>query len=67
VEEIVGNDKMIRNFCNMLTHVLRSKILEGDAKTMDYVNNLSKIHEAGILLRKNVNKRLVLENLMLSV
>jgi DNA polymerase-3 subunit delta' len=57
----------IDSFFNILKHVLRSKVLEGDPKSAKYINTLSKIDEAGILLKKNINPRLVLENLMLAL
>ena len=41
--------------------------MEGSKKTESEINMLSKIQEAGMLLKKNVNTRLVLENLMLSL
>lgn len=65
-EEAVGPDR-IDIFFNMLTHVLRSKILEGSPLTDSHIKTLSKIGEAGMLLKKNVNSRLVLENLMLDI
>lgn len=61
IEEEYGVDR----FLNMLTHVLRSKILEGGEETDRHIQTLLKIDEAGILLKKNINARLVLENLML--
>lgn len=67
VEELSADYSKTDMFFNMLSHVLRSKILEGDAQTPKYLNTMAKIEEAGILLKSNVNSRLVLENLMLSL
>lgn len=67
VEDVAGDKKQIEVFLDILMHVLRSKMLEGDKETKKHVNTLSKIEEAGILLKKNINTRLVLENLMLSL
>jgi DNA polymerase-3 subunit delta' len=67
VEEMAVDSDKIDSFFNILKHVLRSKVLEGDAKSAKYINTLSKIDEAGILLKKNINPRLVLENLMLAL
>lgn len=67
VEGFSLEPEKIDGFFNILKHVLRSKVLEGDKNSTKYINNLSKINEAGILLKKNVNTRLVLENLMLSL
>lgn len=54
-------------FLNILMHVARSRLLELGRDCQRYINLLSKIQEAGILLDKNVNSRLVLENLMLAI
>lgn len=67
VEDLREDGSKIEAFLNMLTHVLRSKVLTGDKDTEKYLVTLSKIEEAGILLKKNVNTRLVLENLMISL
>ncbi|MBD3360916.1 AAA family ATPase [Candidatus Peregrinibacteria bacterium] len=67
VENLTIDPAKIEVFLNILTHILRSKILEGDNNREKYLNTLSKIEEAGILLKKNINTRLVLENLMLSL
>lgn len=66
-EDLLTEDGQLELFFNMLTHVLRSKILDADAKTDHHLKTLSKIDDAGMLLKKNVNNRLVLENLMLSL
>ncbi|MBT4917538.1 DNA polymerase III subunit [Candidatus Peregrinibacteria bacterium] len=66
VEEIAEDKKQTELFLNILMHVLRSRVLEG--KEVDrYLNTLSKIEETGILLKKNINTRLALENLMLII
>lgn len=67
VEGLFENDNKVEIFFDILTHVLRSKLLEGAEDYPQLINTLSKIEEAGILLRKNVNARLVLENLMLTI
>lgn len=66
-ESLFENDNKVEIFFDILTHVLRSKLLEGAGDYPHLINTLSKIEEAGILLRKNVNARLVLENLMLTI
>jgi DNA polymerase III subunit delta' len=60
-------DKKVSLFLNLLTHVLRSKLLEGTIDHRFCAKTLVKISDAGMLIKKNVNKRLVLENLMLSL
>ncbi len=67
VEDIAADQRQVDVFLNILTHVLRSKVLEGDGNTEKHVKTLSKIEEAGMFLKKNINVRLVLENLMLSL
>ncbi len=67
VQDLTEEPRKIEIFLNILLHVLRSKVLEGSKKTKSEINTLSKIQEAGMLLKKNVNTRLVLENLMLSL
>ena len=78
VEDMVEDEKLRRDFLGVMTHVLRSKVLEGvggigevggigtcGAYCGAYCEMLSKTQDAGILLKQNVNTRLVLENLML--
>ncbi|OGJ41739.1 hypothetical protein A3B60_01420 [Candidatus Peregrinibacteria bacterium RIFCSPLOWO2_01_FULL_39_12] len=67
IEDVVEDPAQIEIFFNILTSVLRSKIIGGDDASNKYIKTLSKIDEAGMLLTKNVNARLVLENLMLSL
>ena len=67
VQNLTEDPGQIEVFLSILLHVLRSKILEGSLKTKTEINMLLKIREAGMLLKKNVNTRLVLENLMLSL
>lgn len=67
VEDIAEDNSKIDVFFAILTHVLRSKILGRDPNAPMYVKTLSKIDEAGKLLKKNINARLVLENLMLTL
>ena len=66
VDEISEDKRQIDLFLNILMHVLRSRVLEG--REVDrHLNTLSKIEETGILLKKNINTRLALENLMLII
>ncbi len=67
VEELVAEPDRIESFLDILTHVLRTKLLEGSMGKRKCVNTISKIGETAMLLRKNVNARLALENLMLSL
>ncbi len=66
LEEILEEDG-VHTFLDMVTHVLRSKMLEGGVDTEKHLKSLSKIDDTGILLKKNVNPRLALESLMLSL
>ena len=67
IEEMVEDAKKIETFMSILTHVMRSKMLETPEGATKVVKALSKIDEAAMLLKKNVNTRLVLENLMLQI
>jgi len=67
VEELAEDTKKIETFMNILTHVMRSKMLSLDENSKKHAKSLSKIDEAAMLLRQNVNVRLVLENLMLQI
>ncbi len=61
VEDLLASEGKMDIFMEILTHVLRGKMLERGG----HVKDLSKIDEAAMLLKKNVNARLILENLML--
>ncbi len=67
VENLLGEDGDLETFFSILTHVLRSKILEGHTESKRFATIASEVDEASILLKKNINSRLVLENLMLSL
>jgi DNA polymerase-3 subunit delta' len=67
IEEMMEEPKRIETFMNILTHVMRSRMLELGESSMKQTKALSKIDEAAMLLKKNVNVRLVLENLMLQI
>jgi DNA polymerase-3 subunit delta' len=67
IDELAGDAPKTGVFLNILMHVLRSKVLEEDKNTKKHLNSLLKIEEAGILLKKNINARLVLENLMIAL
>ena len=71
VDELAENEELRRDFLGVMTHVLRSKLLEKEALNDrdlrgSLIKTVSKVQEAGILLRQNVNTKLVLENLMLT-
>ncbi|MBI4232399.1 DNA polymerase III subunit [Candidatus Peregrinibacteria bacterium] len=75
VEELVADEPKLSQFFEVLLNVLRSKLLASvseenikpEQSSLAYADLLSKIEEAGILLKRNVNARLVLENLMISL
>lgn len=70
VEEMTADPTKIDIFMEILTHVLRGRMLEGvghSGQSSKCVKGLSKIDEAAMLLKKNINVRLVLENLMLQL
>jgi DNA polymerase III subunit delta' len=59
--------KKVRMFFEILSHVLRTKLLSSQENSPKYIKALSKIDEADILLKGNINARLVLENLLLTL
>lgn len=65
IENLQESSENILVFLNILTGVLRTRVIEG--RQHQHLKTLSKIKEAGMLLQKNVNVKLVLENLMLSL
>lgn len=65
--QIVEEEGKVEMFLQILTLVTRTRLLQGDEKREHYAKNLLKIADAGMLLKKNVNARLVLENLMLAL
>jgi len=67
VESLLEDEKNVVIFLDILTHVLRSKTLENPESSEKHINTLLKLSEAAILLKRNVNDRLVLENLMLAL
>lgn len=64
LESLLEEEGTLEIFFNLLMHVLRSKILEGEGK---YIEKILKVEESCMLLTRNVNSRLVLENLMLAL
>lgn len=67
VDGLLEESEQIEVFFSILTHVLRSKVLEGSPETEKFIDILIKVVDSGILLKKNVNSKLVLENLLLSL
>lgn len=67
VEELLSDEKIFNMFFDVLLSVLRSKILSGDRESKRLISIVDKAHESLFLLKKNVNSRLVLENLMLTL
>lgn len=66
VSDLAEEEGKIETFVSILSNVLRSKILDGE-NVHEYIETLIKIDEAMTLIKKNVNLKLVLENLMLSL
>lgn len=67
VEDLAAEPGRIETFLNILAHVLRSKMLESGTDGKRHARVLAGVDEAAVLLKKNVNVRLVLENLMLAL
>ncbi len=66
VNDIAEDEGKLETFVSILSNVLRSKILNGE-NAEDHIRTIIKIDEAMTLIKKNVNLKLVLENLMLSL
>ncbi|MDP2642756.1 MAG: AAA family ATPase [Candidatus Peregrinibacteria bacterium] len=66
VNDLAEDEGKIETFVSILSNVLRSKILDGE-NTEEHIKTVLKIDEAMTLIKKNVNLKLVLENLMLSL
>ena len=69
VKEIVEDPQNVKDFFDVLVYVLRSRLLEQDSvdaqeTLMDLLKN---VEETKTFLKRNVNARLALENLMLSL
>lgn len=77
IEELVAEKQRVKIFFELLSGLMRVRLLNCDFQenALDfakknpayYLKTLSKIEKAGILLEKNINFRLVLENLMLNI
>lgn len=67
IEEILANEERLGVFMEILTNVLRTRILAGGEKKEHYINVLETVGRFQPLIKKNVNPRLVLENLMLTI
>jgi DNA polymerase-3 subunit delta' len=67
VEGILEDVPKTDMFLNILKNVLRTKVLEAEERAHKHINTLLKISETATLLKKNVNARLALENLMLNL
>lgn len=64
-EERAKDSEFLQNFLQEYRKVIRKRLLSSPKQARKTINLLSKIQEAGILMEKNVNPRLVLENLIL--
>lgn len=68
IDDLVEDEKQLEIFFSLLNSVLRSKLLQSEeGESEKIINSLLKVAETGMLLKKNVNSRLVLENLMLHI
>ncbi len=57
------------DFLNVMTHVLRTRMIESEEKGVDVrglIDMIARVQDASFLLKKNVNAKLLLENLMLN-
>lgn len=67
VDDLLEEESTFNTFFDILFSVLRSNILSGSLDSERFIPIIDSAHEALSLLKKNVNSRLVLENLMLTL
>lgn len=72
VEEIIADDRDTKEFLDVFTHLVRSRLHKGleaqiltDEKRDRYLHILSSLEETRGLLKRNINARLALESLAL--
>jgi DNA polymerase III subunit delta' len=72
VEEIIADDRDTKEFLEVFTHLVRSRLHKGleaqiltDEKRDRYLHILSSLEETRGLLKRNINARLALESLAL--
>lgn len=63
--EILEDDLKIHDFLDILLHVVRQELLQDTASSRRKIELIELATEGRQLLKKNVNKRLVLENLLI--
>lgn len=68
VDTLLLQEHDLQLFLGILTNVVRTKMLEGDAAVAaSHLELLNEIEKANMWLKTNVNDRLILENLMLKI
>jgi len=67
VKESADNPRKIGDILNILSHIIRSRILQGNDQTEKYLKILDQIDYTNFLLKHNINAKLALENLMLNI
>ncbi len=66
VKEAEGNPRKVGDILDILSHIIRSRMLQGNV-CGEYLKILDKIDYTNSLLKHNINAKLALENLMLSI
>lgn len=69
MQELSKDPRKIKTFLSLLVHFYRQKMLneKSPAKKMDVANIIKEIHRVINLIDRNVNPRLLLENIMLQI
>ena len=69
MEDVLAGEHRLSWFLEIMTNVVRTKMLEaeGGRESEKYVQLLGKIDDSARQLKRNVNSRLALENLMLNL
>lgn len=68
IKEIFEDPALTRDFLDVLLHILRSRLLSDQNPDKDFLARaIAQVQNTSSLLKKNVNARIALENLMLSL
>ncbi len=69
LQDIIQNPQKMRNFLSLLAHYFRQKMFDAPSVAKKYaaIHIISEIHRVMNLANRNINPRLLMENLMLKL
>jgi DNA polymerase-3 subunit delta' len=67
IKEAENDPRKIANILDILTHIIRTRMISGAPYRKPYIEILEKIDYTNYLLKHNINPKLALENLMLNL